>query len=102
MDAALFSLRCGSGPRRRSRFNQVQAALGLGESRPASRARVLSGPDRACAMRAADARIVLVVQLVVGHLIVVDVTPHLLRRPIHDGIDLYQSKLRIPLDALRA
>ena len=80
----------------------MQAAFSFGKSRPAARTRILSGPNRAGAMRAADAWIIPIVQLVVGHVVVVDVTPHLLGRPIHDGIDLDQSKLRIPLDLARS
>ena len=59
----------------------VQIASGLGESRPAPGARVLFRPHGASAMRATDARIVLVVQFVIRDIVVVDVAPDMLREP---------------------
>src|SRR5271165_5297778 len=97
--AELGGFRCLS---RGSGLDDVQAALGLGESRPASRARIFSRPDGARAMRAADAGIVLVVQWVVGYVVIVDVAPHLLRSPVDHGINLHEAVLCIPFNSARA
>ena len=52
-------------------------------------------------MRAADARVILVMKLVVGHVVVVDVAPDLLRSPVDDWIDLHQTKFGIPFNSAR-
>ncbi len=84
------------------RLNDVQTAFGLGESRPTPGPRIFSRLNGARAMGAADARIILIVQFVVGHLVIVDIAPYLLRRPIDHRIDLHQTKLGIPFDPVRA
>lgn len=72
------SFRCVCFRRLRRGFNDVQATLGLGKPGPAAGPRVFSRADGACAMRATDAGIVLIMKLVVRHVVIVDVTPHLL------------------------
>ena len=70
--------------------------------RPTSGARVFPRPDRSRAMGAADAGIVLIVKRVVWHAVIVDVAPNLPGRPVHDGIDLDQAELSVPLNAASA
>jgi hypothetical protein len=85
------------GHRRRG-FDEMEAALGLAEARPAARSRVLAGSDSARAVGATDARVALIVQRVVGHIVLVNVPPHLFGIPVDDGVNFYQAELGIPLD----
>jgi len=52
---------------------------------------VLAGADRAGAGLAADAEEAAVVQFVVGHLVVADIAPHLLGRPVRQRVELGQG-----------
>src|SRR5271154_655755 len=76
-DAVWFQL-CACFGRIGLRLDDVQAALSLGRSRPAPRPRVLSRMHGAGAMGAADAGVAAIMQRVVGHVMLVDVLPHLL------------------------
>src|SRR6185369_6974460 len=67
---------------------------------PAPRARILPGHDRLCAMGAADARVVLVMQRVVRHFIDLDVRPYIGPRPTDKRIDLHELEGVVPLDRL--
>ena len=75
----------------------VQTAFGLLEARPPSSSNIFSGLNRSGAMGASDARIIAVVQGVIGDVVLADVIPHLLSRPVRNGVDLDQLKLRVPL-----
>src|SRR5262249_53351671 len=79
----------------------VDAALDLVRAGPASRALVLADHDRPRARHAADRRIALVVQRVVGNLVHVDVRLYALRVPVDDGLHLPDPVARRPLDLLR-
>src|ERR1700686_368269 len=79
----------------------MQSALRLGESGPTTCARVFSRPHRSRAMRAPNAGLVLIMKLVVRHIVIVDVGPHLLGCPIDNGIDLPQAEFRIPFNSSR-
>jgi len=59
------------------RFNHVQSAFGLGQTRPAPRARIFPVDHSPGAMSAADAGVILIVQRVVGDIVVVNVAPDL-------------------------
>jgi len=85
------------GHRRRG-VDEMEAALGLAEARPAASSRVLAGTDSARAVGATNARVALIVQRVIRHVVLMDVAPHLLRIPVHDWIDFHQAKFGIPLD----
>src|SRR5687768_12394268 len=75
---------------------RMQPALGLGKSAPAARAFVLAQHDRPRARPAADARIALIVERVVGNVVLRNQTPHFLLRPIRERADFYQLKLLVP------
>ena len=79
----------------------MQSALGFGETRPTTGARIFTGTDSARAMRAADAWIILIVQFIVWDVVVVDVAPDLLGSPVHDRIDFHEIELRVPLNSVR-
>src|SRR5438477_10593279 len=68
----------------------LQAALldGAVLPPPASRALVLAGPGRARAWSAPDGRVAKVIQRVVGHVVLLDVGPHLILRPNGERRDL--------------
>src|SRR5580692_242875 len=83
----------------RGGLDDVESALSFGKARPTASSRIFSGTNGARAMRAADAGIVLIVQFVVRHVVIVDVTPYLLRRPVGNRIDLDQIEFRIPFDS---
>src|SRR3989475_6422066 len=80
----------------------VQPALGLGEAGPAPGPRILAGLHRAGAVGAADARIVLVMERVVGDLVQLDVGPDVLPLPFGERVELDQFELRVPFDQLGA
>ena len=76
---------------------KVQAALGFLRPRPASRASIFAGANRTRAMCAAYTGVVRIMQGVVGHIVRMDVIPHLLTAPVDDGIDLHQLEFFVPL-----
>src|SRR5262249_16308301 len=78
----------------------VQAALGLGEIFPAAGPRILSRPDRGCAVGAADAWIITVMQCIIGNFVDPNVGPDILPSPLRERIDLDQLKFLIPFDQL--
>ena len=86
----------------RRRSNRVQPTLRFLEPRPSPRPLALARPYCPRAMRATDAGVVPVVQRVIGNIAFTNVSPYILRTPIHDGIDLYQAKFCVPLDLARA
>src|SRR5215813_14222095 len=70
---------------------------------PPARALVLAGVGRPSARLAADRHEAAVVQRVVRHLVLADVGPHLLRRPVGERVELHERALgraegRIELD----
>src|SRR5207245_7624652 len=79
-----------------------QPALERVESAPAPRPPVLIRPHRARAMRATDARIILVVQRIIGHVVGADIFPDLLPIPVRDRIELHQTKFRVPFQLSRS
>ena len=62
---------------------------------PASGADIFTRRDRAGARRATQAGVELVVQLVVGYIVLADVRPHVLVRPIQQRVQLLQTVVRI-------
>src|SRR5438874_2644859 len=98
MFAALVADGSSGSVDRRLAFGYVDAALDLVEALPAAAARILAGGDGLRAVRAADARVVLVVELVVGDVVVEDVLPHLRLSPRGERVHLHQPELLVPLD----
>src|SRR5438309_9667556 len=86
---------------RRLAFGDVDAALDLVEALPAAAARILAGCHRLRAVCAADARVVLDVELVVWDVVVEDVLPYLRLRPCRERVDLHQPELLVPLADVR-
>src|SRR5690242_8393371 len=80
----------------------VDAALGFGEPGPAAGAQILAGAGLARARTAANAGVALVEQRVVGHLVGVDVAPHIALGPVGQRVDLQQVMARAPLNQLGA
>src|SRR5437773_8214569 len=80
----------------------MQAALGLREAGPATRAGIFTRLDGAGAVCASDGRVSLIVQRVVGNVMPLDIGPDILRRPTRQGIEFDQFKLRVPVDDLRS
>lgn len=80
----------------------VQAALAMVGRLPppAAGAHVLAGLDGTGAWFAADARVALVVELVVGHVVLLDVVPHLLLGPRDERVDLDELVHLVPFDDL--
>src|SRR5438105_13980361 len=56
---------------------------------PAAGAVGLAGLDRACARRAADRRVALVVERVIRHVVLAHVVPDLVLRPLGERVELY-------------
>ena len=52
-------------------------------------------------MGATNTWVVAVMERIIGNLVLADVIPYLLGGPIHDGVDLHQIKLSIPLNFSR-
>jgi len=69
-------------------LGDMDAALHFVEARPAAGARVFARRDSARAVRAADARVAVVVQRVHRHVIFPHVRPHVVFRPIRERRDL--------------
>ena len=80
------------------RFDDVQTALSLSSAGPAPRPRIFAGLDCSRAMSAADAGIILIMERVVRHVVFEEITPHLLRSPVGNRIQLHQSEFLVPLD----
>src|SRR5579875_2380192 len=80
---------------------RMQTALGLVKACPAAAARVFAWFDRARAVQATDAWIVLVVQRIIRHVMLLNVAPNLPLGPTHKWIDLHQVELAIPFKNLR-
>src|SRR3984893_190293 len=79
-------------------LDDVQAALLLDLARPAPGPLILAVGDRPGAGPAADARVALVVQRIVGHLVLDHKCPHVPRGPRQQRVDLDQVELGVPLD----
>src|SRR5688572_20991115 len=79
-------------------LDDVQPAFLLRRPRPPAGAFVGPLADGGRAGPAADARIALVVQRVVGDAVVEDETPHVALRPRQQRVDLHQGKLLVPLN----
>src|SRR5439155_10483223 len=71
-----------------------------GEPGPAPGPGILAGLHRTGAVGAADTRIVLVVERIVGDLVQLDVGPDVLGRPPGERVELDQSELQVPFDQL--
>src|SRR5215218_2203760 len=78
--------------------SDVQPALGLGQAGPAA----LAAFAGLRAGRAADRRVALVVQRVVGQLALGDPLPEVLLGPVVERVELPDPALVVPLDRLRA
>ena len=76
----------------------VQAALGLAGAGPAA----LAPGARDGAVRAADRRVALVVERVVGQVVLGDVAPHVLVRPVRERVELPALVLGVPGELGRA
>src|SRR3954454_15027688 len=81
----------------RSRSSDVQAALRLGEAGPAA----LTAVTRRGAGRAADRRVALVVQRVVGQVALEDALPQVLLGPLDERVVLPDAAALVVLDGLR-
>src|SRR5262245_6771514 len=79
-------------------LDDVQAALFLLRPRPPAGALVFPVTDRAGAGPAADARVVLIVERIIRHPMLDDVTPHVLLRPAQKWVDLHQVEFGVPLN----
>src|SRR5688572_28534046 len=80
----------------------VKSALGLGEAGPSPRARIFARCHRTRAPGAAEARIVLIVERVVGNGILADVAPDALGAPVGERIDFPEGEPPVPLELPRA
>src|SRR6266542_2057767 len=78
-------------------FDDVQAALLLDGAGPAAGALVAAGAHRLRAGPAANARVALVVQRVVRHVVLHYERPDLFLGPAQQRVDLHQVELRVPL-----
>ena len=74
----------------------MQAALKLGQPDPAAGAQIVAGLDRLRAGPAADAGVVLLVQIVVGDVVLVDIVPDVGFAPVDQGRNLHHAVLFIP------
>src|SRR5258706_15365688 len=82
-------LRIRLGQRRQwLNFNDVQPALSLARARPAPRPGIFTRLDGPRAMRATDARIILIMKRVIRYVVFVEIAPNLFRSPIRDRIHL--------------
>ena len=79
----------------------MQTAFHLLEAGPASAARRFSRVHCTGAVNTADAGIISLVQTVVGKLTPANMVPNCLHRPIHQRIDLDQSKLHLAGECTR-
>src|SRR5262249_46002114 len=79
----------------------VEAALRLLAPAPAAGPGIFAWPDLARAGDAADARIVLIVQRIVRHLVLAHVRPHVVHRPPDERVHLDEAEPRIPADDRR-
>src|SRR5262249_13116902 len=73
--------------RRGCNAGQMQSAFRFAETRPATGTGVFSRLDGTGAMRASDAREILIVQRIVEHVMSMDVIPDHLRGPVGQRID---------------
>src|SRR5687768_16375371 len=64
---------------------------------PSTGSEILSGFERTGTGRASDASIAAVVQRIVGNIVLTDVGPDIIQRPIQQRIKLRQAVARIPL-----
>src|SRR5258708_10380661 len=69
-------------------LNDVQPALSLTSAGPAPRPRIFARTNSPRAMRATDARIILIVKRVIRYVVFVEIAPNLFRSPIRDRIHL--------------
>src|SRR6516162_10839374 len=79
-------------------LDHVQAAFLFDGAGPAPGAVVLAVGHRPRARPAADARVTLVVQRIVRHIILVDEGPDILLGPGEQRVDFDQAELGIPAD----
>src|SRR5437867_12886778 len=79
----------------------MQAALGLREAGPATRAGIFTRLDGAGAICASDGRVSLIVQRVVGNVRPLDIGPDMLRRATPQGIEFDHFKLRVQVHERR-
>src|SRR5687767_9418932 len=74
----------------------MKPAFSLAELLPASGPGIISGLDGGGAVRASNARILPLVQGVVGHVVHPDIRPDVLCAPSRQWVDLHELKLRVP------
>src|SRR5262249_53740327 len=79
----------------------VQPALGLVEACPPAGPGILARRRLAGAVGAADRGIALIVQLVVGDVVLVDVGPVLLLRPVGQRVELPEPEALVPRELRR-
>src|SRR5439155_13706242 len=80
----------------------VQAALRLLETGPAPGARVFARQDRAGAVGAANAWVVLIVERIIEHVVGADVVPDLVPGPIGQRVQFRQLEFGVPLELASA
>src|SRR2546429_4584314 len=76
----------------------MDSAFALTSPAPTARARHLPNLHRRRTRHATDRGIALIVKRVIGHVVLCDVVPDITRRPRRKGIDLDETKFRIPLN----
>src|SRR5215469_1561377 len=76
----------------------MQSTFSLAEPRPTAGACILARLDRTCAMGTSNARIILIVQSIVGNAVAKSILPDHFTGPIGDGADLHQVEFRVPID----
>ena len=76
----------------------VQPALRFAGIFPSSGARILAGRDRGRAVGAPDARIIAVVQTVIGDVVKPDIGPYVFACPARQWIHFDELELTIPFD----
>src|SRR5262245_54156362 len=76
----------------------MHSALDFSESDPAARPLILTGRHLARARPAADARIALIVQGIVGHVVIEQVFPQIALCPVGEWRDLDEAETRLAPD----
>ena len=79
----------------------MQAALLLRNTGPAAGSRIFSWMDGSCAVSAANARVIEIMQRIVGDIVLADVCPDFIDCPVNNWVDLDDLELGVPFDFAR-
>src|SRR5581483_9805588 len=82
-------------------LDHVQTSFFFGRACPAAGAIVFAFADGAGAQPAADARVALVVERIVGNVVIGDELPHVLLGPVQERVYLDEAELGVPLHQRR-